>query len=160
MRGVWGNFWLRSVAVIALGIVMALMAIWCTPFIARPLSKILTVKEEIYISNYGFHFTPQMLLAVIPAVPFWILAEPRLWQRREPLPLASYVIFLTVFFLVFYVVAYIAVFNNQENPAWGLGLLGIGYLGAAALAGGLAYLYYRLWRRWQDNLPPVIPDVF
>ena len=138
----------------------ALVAIWCTPHIARAISKVFTPEKEIYVVNYGFYFTPQMLLSVIPVLPFLILAEPRVWQRREPLPFGCYLVFLPVFFLIFYITAYIAVYANQESPVWGLSLLGGGYVGATALAGGLAYLYYRVWRRQQDSLPPIIPDVF
>ncbi|MDV6330190.1 hypothetical protein [Asticcacaulis sp. 201] len=158
MQGLWGNFWFRTVVVVAIALPIAILALWITPYIAVGLGAAFGIKG--ISQDVSFAFRPSMFLAALPLLPFWLLAEPRLWGRRAPLPFASYLTFVVVFFLVLFLSLFVLVQYGLTDPMLNLGILFGCYLGAALLAGGAGYGYYRFWRRRQDRRPPVIPDVF
>ncbi|ESQ83095.1 hypothetical protein AEAC466_14630 [Asticcacaulis sp. AC466] len=142
----------------AVSVPMAIFALWATPYIAVGLGAAFGILG--FSQDVSFVFRPGMFLAALPAVPFWLLAEPRLWGRRAPLPFGSYLTFVVVLFPALFLSVFVLIQYELTNPVVNLGILCASYLGTALLAGGAGYGYYRFWRHGQDRLPPVIPDVF
>jgi hypothetical protein len=138
---------------------MAIVALWLTPYLAYGLGKALGLRDEASYA-VSFVFNQGVFFAVLPVVPFWLLAESRPWGRRHLLPLGSYLVFIVLFFPILFLFLFNWLGYGSHIPALGLAQLLACFLGRALLAGGAGYGYYRFWRHRLDRLPPVIPDVF
>ncbi|WP_443750284.1 hypothetical protein [Asticcacaulis solisilvae] len=101
-----------------------------------------------------------MLLLVLPGLPQWLLSEPRVWGKRQPLPLGAYLAFIPLFFFVLYCGVFLDIRTFSNNALAGMATLLGCYAAAIVIAGAAGYGYYLFWQKRQDALPPVVPDVF
>lgn len=162
MRDMWGKLYIR-VPVTAIAIcVFCYAALLCGNFIATVLvikanfGLMVKVSQEIP----ALYFRPAMLLAILPIVPFWLLAENSYWHKGKLLPLGSYLIFILIFFFSFYVSAAIDMSQNKDEPKVLVLTIVACYIGSALIAAAIGWVYYFIWYRWQQRLPAIEPDVF
>ena len=162
MGGMWGKLYIRLPVTAIVICVVCYATLLCANFIATVLvikanfGLMVKVSQEVP----ALYVRSTMLLAILPILPFWLLAENSYWHKGKPLPLGSYVLFIMIFLISFYVSVAIDMIQNKDNPMV-LVLVFIGcYIGSALLAAAVGWLYYFIWCRWQKNLPATEPGVF
>ena len=163
MDTLWGHRWLRLAltAVLFYGICFA--AVWSAPAIATTIVMKASFGLPVAVSfpqSPPPPLRPALFLAIIPILPFWLVAETGRWLRGKPLPLGSYLLFALVLFFAFFAGAYIDISTNRDNAMAGLGWLVASYVGAAVAASAVGGGYLVFWRRLERRRPAVVPDVF
>lgn len=87
MRGLWGNFWVRTVTAIVFAV-----AVNSLPLIYVFWGGLLVSYEGVldFAGGSVVHITPWL-----PLLLFWGIAEIKAWRTGRPLPLGCYLIFTT-----------------------------------------------------------------
>ncbi len=158
----WGKLYVRFPVTAILICGACFLAIW----FGSQIASIIVVKAyfgattTVHVPAAAPHLTPSLFLAVLPIVPFWLLAESGFWHRGKPLPLGSYFLFIIVFFFVFFVSALIDMSQNQKNAITGMLVLIAACIGAAFFASAASGSYFLVWRWRQKRLASIAPDMF